>query len=229
MKADTAWGWALAGKHPVVKDYLRIGQASPLMDAFSMWMEEGYKKVTPGAAPYSWRFFARGRRPGELSCGLVRDSRDGAGRPFPLLILGWGVLERWEQGWAHVPYRLDGLWDRIELLCARRAFDLEELKRDVVRLGEPSPETGTRVQGGPVTMEFIPQHRGMSAASLPGTAHHLDEISALLLRMETPGHAVPGAVFMGGPPSGSFVAAFFRPLVPDDFVRLWTMDEGNAH
>lgn len=228
MKSDAGWGWALAGKHPVVKDYIRIGQGSSLMDDFSRWVEGGYPRVKPAATPHSWRFFARGRRRGELSCGLIRDSRDGAGRPFPLLIMGWGVLAGWEEDWVHLPYSLDALWERIEFVCTRRVFDLEELKSEVLRLGGPSPVAGLWMPGGSAVRDGIPQHRGMAAARLPGTADHLDEIVELLLRMDKPGTAEPEAVFMGGPPEPSYVAVFFRPLVADDFATLWCMEQGNG-
>ncbi|HOS98202.1 MAG TPA: hypothetical protein PLU54_11165, partial [Deltaproteobacteria bacterium] len=69
---------------------------------------------------------------------------------------------------------------------------------------------------------------GMAAARLPGTADPLDEIVGLLLRMDKPGTAEPEAVFMGGSPESSYVAVFSRPLVADDFARLWSMEQGNG-
>jgi hypothetical protein len=66
MKGGAGWGWALAGKHPVVKDYIRIGQGSPLMDDFSRWVEEGISQGEAGGRPHSWRFFARDA--GRASC-----------------------------------------------------------------------------------------------------------------------------------------------------------------
>ena len=195
------------------------------MDALSRRIEEWYPNVAGGTNMRSWRFFARGIKPQELSCGLVRDSRDGAGRPFPLLIMGSGVLEKWERCWEYLPHALSDLWERMEYISAKRIFDLSELKGDIMRLPAP-PRPGRKKpfdESGPSSMPE--QQDGMLAIPLQAAGDYSDEIVRLLVRINETQHAVPDAVFMGGTLSRSFLVAFFRSLGAQDFVRLWRIDE----
>jgi len=196
------------------------------MSAFTRWVEEGYRKVNDNTMQHSWRFFARGHRRGELCCGVVRDSRDGAGRPFPLLVIGSGRLEGWERHWEVLPKTLDALWERIETLCVKRAFDLDELKGDIIRLSAPAlsrenhdPPDSARG----ITMNAM--HEDMLAVSLRGSAGDSREILQLLASIKGHVQDVPNAIFIGGPPERAFVVAFIRPLNADDFVRLWTIEK----
>ena len=225
VKRVLPWTWGASGKHPVVKDYIRIGQDTPFMDALSHRIEEGYPKVAGGTHMRSWRFFARGIKPQELSCGLVRDSRDGAGRPFPLLIMGSGVLEKWERCWEYLPHALSDLWERMEYISAKRIFDLSELKGDIMRLPTPTLPERKKVVDESGPSPIPEQQDGMLAIPLCAAGDYSDEIVRLLRRIGERQHAVPDAVFMGGTLSRSFLVAFFRSLGAQDFVRLWRIDE----
>jgi type VI secretion system protein VasJ len=221
--------WGASGKHPVVKDYIRIGQAAGHLEIMYRWVEEGYPRVAGSSRQHSWRFFARGLRPGDLSLGLLRDSLDGAGRPFPFLIMGTGRIDGWEQRWVFLPGACDGIWERMEFLCARRVFDLEELKGDINRLPPPSltgqAPAGTDEPGG-VTM---PQpESGMVAIPLTGTGDRGRQSVHLLELMDAHYRKVPEAVFIGGSMDKDYLVGFFGPLHAGDFVRLWTLDTGNA-
>jgi len=55
---------------------------------------------------------------GALVCGVVRDSVDRLGRPYPLLVLGTGSLREWESHWDLLPYACLPVWQRIEYLGA---------------------------------------------------------------------------------------------------------------
>jgi type VI secretion system protein VasJ len=223
VKQDIPWIWAAAGKHPAVKDYIRLGQDTPVMGAFSRWVEVGFSRVSRDTAQHSWRFFARGSQREELVCGLVRDSRDGAGRPFPFLILGTGTLEGWEHQWVNLPDACDGPWERMEFLCMKRIFDLEELKGDIIRLPRPSLKgEGQPGAESPEGSLIPPQDSGMVSIPLAGTGDHREESVHLLKLMDARYHTVPDAVFIGGAIEHAFLAGFFRPLNTADFMRLWT-------
>jgi type VI secretion system protein VasJ len=208
----------------VVKDYIRIGPETPAAGALSRWVEEGYSKVPVSTNLHSWRFFARGTQPRELVCGLLRDSFDGAGRPFPFLIVGTGRLEGWEKHWVYLPEILDGLWGRMEFLCMKRVFDLEELKADISRL--PSPVFKKEWQPATVPegdRSLIDSQEGMFVIKLKGAGDHTSEIMQGLMTLEAHSGYIPDAVFIGGPPEQSFLVALTRPVKAEDFLKLWTM------
>ncbi|MCK7512001.1 MAG: hypothetical protein MZV70_53455 [Desulfobacterales bacterium] len=164
--------------------------------------------------------------PGELVCGLLRDSLDGAGRPFPFLIVGTGRLEGWEKHWVYLPEIVGGLWERLELLSTKRVFDLEELKADVGRLPSPVFNKGMaacwkclKAMG----LCLMPR-RGCLSLELKGTGDHSSEIMQGLKTLRARSLSVPDAVFIGGlleqPLSGGIhKAAATRRIL----TGLWTM------
>jgi type VI secretion system ImpM family protein len=224
VSTSTTWAWAASGKHPVVKDFIRLGPETPAVGALSRWVEKGYSKVPVITNMHSWRFFARGTQSQELVCGLLRDSRDGAGRPFPFLIVGTGRIEGWEKHWVYLPEILGGLWERLEFLSIKRVFDLEELKADVSRLPSPvfkkewQPET---VPEG--DRSLLETKEGMFVIRLKGAGDHTSEIVQGLMTLKIHSGYVPDAVFIGGPLEQSFLVAFTRQINAADFFVLWTM------
>ena len=224
MRKALAWTWGASGKHPVVKDYIRIGPANPCLDEMTGWIEGGYPLSAGGKALHSWRFFIRGPRPGELGCGLVRDSLDGAGRPFPLLIMGSGMPERWEDRWEFLPQDLDDCWERMEHIGVRKASGLAELKESIMRL--PVPSLSGNEQGGGISRTVTPPpwQEGMLAAALQEHADHTVQIVDLLGSIKAGYKGPPDAVFMGGTVSRAFLVVFRRGLKAEDFGTLWTME-----
>ena len=95
-KTAPSWKWAAFGKHPLAGDYFFAGPDDPLFQAFSGWVDNGYKKIAASrknaADLYSWRFCGKGLTSGTLLCGIVRDNFDRHGRPYPLSIMGAGPL-----------------------------------------------------------------------------------------------------------------------------------------
>lgn len=212
-----AWQWGAAGKHPVVKDYIRLGAQTPLLNVFARWVEEGYP-VPADTAPRSWRFFAKGRQRDELACGFVRDSRDGVGRSFPFLILGSGVLEGWTARWEIVPLACDAAWERMEYLAAKQVFDLNELKGAIARL--PSPSFPAQDGSIEPASELPPEEGGVETIPLQGTDQARDVASSLMrLKQTTP--AAPEAIFIGGLVEHPRMVVFTRTLNTADFGRLW--------
>ncbi|MCJ7581703.1 MAG: type VI secretion system-associated protein TagF, partial [Candidatus Aminicenantes bacterium] len=102
-KSKNIWNWAVCGKHPVARDYFRISLSTSLLGAFESWFEKGYqvlsKQRKAARTVYSWRFWARGIKKGNLICGVGKDSGDSIDRRYPLLIMGDGFLDGWEEDW----------------------------------------------------------------------------------------------------------------------------------
>lgn len=225
MKTGLPWAWGASGKHPVVSDFIRIGQDTQALRTFSRWVDDGFGRLAASREFHSWRFLSRGEGADGLSCGLVRDSLDRAGRPFPLLVVGSGRLEGWDRVWERLPIALDVLWARIEFICSKRASDLSELKGDINALPAPalndagqatgrySGETAPEIEGG-----------GMCSVVLTGSDDHMEEVVRRLGGIRARLSMTPEAVFMGGTAARSFLVAFARSLSGDDFVRLWTME-----
>ncbi len=74
------WRFVALGKHPVAKDFLKLGASIPLVDDLSAMLKTAYSTLTskfdsaPGFS--SWRFWSKGSGKDSLICGIVRDSSD---------------------------------------------------------------------------------------------------------------------------------------------------------
>ena len=213
-----SWKWGAYGKHPVVKDYIRVGEESPLLNIFSRWIEAGYAAVSQTGTSHSWRFFAKGLQGSEVVCGLVRDSRDGVGRAFPLLILGSGALEIWEARWPGIPDACEACWQRMEYLSTQRMYDLAELKGALARL--PSPVWSEHESPVEPAHDLPPMEGGAVFLPLPETGDQRARIVQLLAGFKAMG-ANPEAVFIGGRMEKPVIAIFTRGLFAEDFGRLW--------
>jgi type VI secretion system protein VasJ len=250
---DLSWHWAAYGKHPVAKDFFKVGKDFSLGKGFSDWIEKGYqilmtkKTARPGLC--SWRFWARGVGKDGLACGLVRDSSDRVGRPYPLLFMGMGPLKGWEDQWDLLPFACEKTWDQIEYLASLVVTDFKKLEMEVQNIRPPSPEWS----------EFY-SHRENFRDELASTSNEsccdsqdLDQESKPMEKTEfyisldegpfkdqftrigfwhslfrTHLKAVPNAVFMGGTFEKAYLALFRRPLVPSDFMELWSISSGEV-
>lgn len=223
MKQEQKWIWCAGGKHPVAKDYIALGQETQVMKALSRWMEDGFSRVANTMTQNSWRFFTKGLKSDELACGLVRDSRDGAGRPFPFLIMGYGRIDKWEEHWDLLPYAFDDLWERMEYMSIQRFFDLEDLKGNISRLPSPVLD-GNRPWTGETdeTAGEIPQQSGIVSLALSSAEDYTDEVVLGLKRIKEHYPTIPSAVFIGGAQDRVMLTAFMRSLNAADFEKLWT-------
>ena len=144
IRSERRWQWAAYGKHPAAKDYFKVGQDFPLLNSFSGWIENGYQvlasKNNPIKARRSWRFWTRESRKENLVCGIVRDSNDSLGRPYPLLIIGTGPLKDWLSQWDLVPLACEKAWGQMEYLSAKTFGDLRELEEEVQDISPPAAE-----------------------------------------------------------------------------------------
>ncbi|MDY6951661.1 MAG: type VI secretion system-associated protein TagF [Thermodesulfobacteriota bacterium] len=244
-----SWQWAAWGKHPAARDYFGVGPPDPLVKAFSDWVERGFKTLNPKgdelSGPSSWRFWARGAKRKTIVCGVVRDSSDSLGRPYPLLVMGVGIIEGWEDQWDLLPFACEKTWCQMEHLSAMGSASFGELEAQVKALVPPYP----------VWLEFMSQKGGLHEASSVGeNAGSSPSIKELANRLATVSQGkdffasldgglandpqtlaalwhglmkarmsdIPSAVFMGGTPDQASLAVFKRALAPTDFVRLWS-------
>lgn len=253
MKTAEYWGFAANGKHPAAKDYLRTGQSSPLMEGFVRWVEEGYSAISAskkkaGGRSYAWRFWARGGKKDALVCGVVKDSSDGLGRLYPLLIMGTGPLPGWEDTWELLPFACEETWSQIEFLSAHTFDEFGKLEKGISNIRQPESdwpalqivrkkqEKAGEMPGHPTASSWDAEGREPRASGLKEKTEvyiSLDHSSSQDLSIlisnwhhlfKTHVKAVPSATFIGGTLEKSYVAFFRRPLVSADFIRLWSID-----
>jgi type VI secretion system protein VasJ len=250
MRSKNSWNWGAYGKHPVGKDYFRAGPEDPFLHAFSDWIENGFRKLNPekNANPLicSWRFWARGYKKGSIACGVVRDSSDSIGRPYPLLIMGTGPLKGWENHWDLLPLAFEKTWVQIEHLATGRFVDFKQMEDEVRSIKPPGFDWKVLEHQREFPEEIEPSSNGRSRWDLPELEKriislrekpetfiplrggrpddHFDFVSLLhfLVKKNHTG-AVPNSIFMGGVPDNTYLAVFMRPLAPTDFVRLWSV------
>ena len=194
----------------------------------------------------SWRFWAGGVDRNTLLCGILRDSSDSVGRPYPLLVVGSGFLADWGSRWELVPQACEQAWSQMESISARIFRNLKQLEDELLRVREPQPLwtefaqiIAQLTEKGPSSGKGIgaesPNYIENQAAARAGDNDifvALDEITSLdpftiihlwhvsLKRYHT---EPPKAVFMGGNASASRLAFLRRPLSTQDFVRLWSV------
>ncbi len=239
------WRWAALGKHPMARDFIRIGSDLPVLPVLSEWVERGYKALlyqkptrTPGC---SWRFWSRGARRNQLLFGLLKDSSDAVGRPYPLLIVGQGPLHDWEKGWDLLGLALDGAWNRIEYLSRRQFGRLEDLETELNRVTAPQSDWNGLREAYPAVFELA---RNMDRRWFDSGApdQEWEDRASVFLRVRpAPGvdplqlagayqvgyrklfQQIPQSLFLGGTPASSCLVFYHRSLRPADFLRLWSV------
>jgi type VI secretion system protein VasJ len=246
------WRWIAFGKHPVANDFFNLGEAFSLGKGFSEWVGSGYRVlVSKGRVDRSlcsWRFWTRGSQKGLLACGLLRDSSDRVGRPFPLLIMGMGPLKGWEEEWDLLPCACEKTWNQIESLSALMS-DMRKLETEVGQIRSPQAEWSEyRVQNGGLIKgtfgrgwEEPPENLNalegeMRKLSEDGKSFvplgrnpsedRFEQICRWHSMFKAHSRGIPNAVFMGGTSEKPCLAAFGRPLNQADFIRLWSREEG---
>jgi type VI secretion system protein VasJ len=234
MRANSSWQWSAFGKHPVASDFFRLGEDAPLLKGFADWVEKGYQALisrrTPAQGLHAWRFWARGSQKENIACGVVRDSSDRVGRPYPFLIIGTGLLNSWEDHWDLMPFACERTWDQIEYLSAFVANDLKKLDQEVHRIRPPQPqwqdfernrkdlqEGEKRVSLGEDQPELLIEMQINSDHDHLAQASHYHRLIRSRMKM------APNAIFIGGTLDRICLALFRRPLQTSDFVQLWSV------
>lgn len=251
----TAWRWSAFGKHPAAADYFRLGEGSPFVEGLTKWVESGYRLLTgQGEAPppfCSWRFWARGFGRESLVLGVVRVSSDSMGRPYPLLVMGSGPLEGWEERWDLLPFACEQSWCQIEYLATNTFDDLKKLEAGFRTLRPPTTaweelearRQGLNRLGSPLDpyASFLDLSELERLAATHGAKAELhvsldrgpvdDKITLVSLwhlLTHTAARGVPNALFMGGTLERSFLASYRRALAPGDFLHLWSASEAGG-
>jgi type VI secretion system protein VasJ len=254
VESPRRWRWAALGKHPVARDFFRLGPDLPMAGGFSEWVQNGYsalpqKPRAPGTF-HAYRFWAKGSGKDGLVLGVVRDSSDDIGRPYPFFAMGIGPLKAWEAHWDLLPLACEMPWRRIEYLSGGSIQDFRRMEVEVTQrlrppeaswegfaerrgtMGPPDPgsvggssedvtEMERRASGLCSRAEIILSLRGTPATDPTLAATRW---TSLLRKC---GAAAPSIAFLGGGLGASYLAVFRRALVPADFGRLWTLPEGD--
>ncbi len=220
LKRKGGWAGGFAfGKHPSFKDFLSVGREDSLARALARWVEGGYREVAEkGGLPLSWRFWCRGIGEGWF-CGVLRDSADALGRPFPLLLVLWGRFPGWEKEWERLGERLEGVWRELERMATRNWSSPGEMERAMEHL--PAPEDGgAGFLGGVEEKRFFEAHRGCFWTYF-GEGFTEGMLSSLRAQFRE----VPRALFIGGDPVAARLVVFTGPLERRDFVFLWQKEK----
>ena len=233
MKAS--WRWTATGKHPLAMDYFQLGSDEALTDTFANWIENGYQKLlSDNKKPstfHSWRLWFPVKQKGNVACGIIRDSSDRVGRPYPFMIIGIGTLPGWENHWEILPDIFEKIWSGMEYLASARLNNLKELENKINEIRRPSINEASLSN---INLNFdIADDIKKSAENLlrdhefyaPINDNNSNDAFSLVtqwhygLKLHLKTH--PGIIFMGGTPDKSYLAAFNRSLNTEDFVKLW--------
>lgn len=245
--AHSGWLWMAVGKHPVARDYFKVGADEPLLAAFADRIESGYRRMTdsgrqPGAGN-GWRFWVRGGKKHRLLAGICRNSSDSVGRNYLLVVAGSGSLDGWESHWDLLTLALESCWARAEELAAKRFLDFDHL-REAMRFIPPPSGDWARWRGilqdaasqfqrssesplaaldlGPALRSFSKQAAAVLQIEAIAPGMESEHLAVLMTRLKRNGAGPPLAAFLGGGGRDTELALFRRPLSREDFTRLWT-------
>ncbi len=247
IKSNNSWCWSAFGKHPLSKDFFRVGHNVPLLKGFSDWVEQGYTKLISlhnvSNMNCSWRFWMRGDSKGSIVCGIIKDSCDGLGRPYPLLITGSGFLKNWENHWDLLPFACEQTWNQIEYISAQNYNDISRFEVEIQNVRPPvsewsgfkgNRESSLKLVASSDENDFSKYIKDMKyrAVGLSKKTEcfitlddkpYLDKSNLIIywhFYLKEQIKKIPNIVFMGGPLEKSYVTFFKRPLAPGDFVDL---------
>ena len=173
-----------------------------------------------------------------MLCGVVKDSSDSVGRPYPLLLMGMGPLADWERHWHHIPKACEKAWAQLEAISTRMYRDFKQMEQDLRTLKPPVPDwkgfeaeiraaadTETVEPDGAEPPEAQAEPDDSAVLVLPVSWDRFGDATGDLVRQHEMLRSripeIPKAVFMGGRPDRTFLAVFRRPLAAEDFGRLW--------
>jgi type VI secretion system protein VasJ len=225
-----------------------------MAEAFADWVEKGYRSIAAKRGSVGdmlfWRFWVKGARKDALSCGILRDSVDSIGRPYPFMIIGSGTLKDWESEWNNVLWACEKPWNQMESIAARKYRDLAGLEDDVRRLKGPDPDWPEyrRINreldliGNPTAQPEESTRSLEEVRSVEEKVMDLADGNEILVPVEenpaldrfTAIHLwqsllklhlkeAPNIVFMGGNSSRTYLGVFRKALAVQDFINLWSV------
>ena len=244
------WRFAAIGKHPMAKDFIRLGENTSFVDGFAGWVEGGYKTLTAkaGASPEfcSWRFWTKGAGKDSLVCGVIRENSDSVGRPYPFFIVGSGPLRDWEEQWDLLPFACENTWCQLEYLATHRFDDVKKLEAELAGIRPPSgaweAHAGKRISLNEIGSPLDPYASFLDLKQLQKQAAGLASQAELFVSLERGAYvdkilqislwhhlfreimtSAPSALFLGGTLEKAYLAAFKRTLSTPDFIQLWSV------
>lgn len=224
----TRWRWMACGKHPSASDFFKIGARFLLAESLAEWIDRGYRALPEGSrrCRRSWRFWATGG-PRELAIGLLVDSRDSLGRPYPLLLMGSGPLPGWEEHWELLTILCQKAWIGFECVACERFSDLNGMQAALEEVTPPAPvESSVLTSTGNLYGKPPPVSSGGEDKDVIDVdiAESYDNLSSIVNSVSCAGLAlnkVPTAVFIAGEHQIRRLLLFQRPLSHKDFFLLW--------
>lgn len=212
--------------------------------ALSNWMAKGYQGLPSRSRSHtdfmSWRFWSGVAGKDTFHCGIMRDSSDSIGRPYPMLMLGAGPLDNWETQWQLSPYACERTWNQMEAISTRTFHDLRHLEEEIRRIKPPEPNWSdllrlenemVKLGGSCIPSEIkVLQEQAKTVAKKSEIFIPIDEslihdhlrlILLWLFNLKSLMADIPKAVFMGGNQLRTFLVIFRRPLSTQDFLRIW--------
>ena len=234
LRSNKDWVWAAFGKHPVARDFIRLGSDLPIFNAFCNWVEHGFGIMRHGDNHRlnSWRFWAKGTKRSHLVCGLVRDSHDSICRPYPCLIIGTGPLADWKDHWEELPVVLEESWSTMEYLFVKSLNTINELSGELNRLRPEHTSFSDHKEFDHDDQQGTWADLNCSEIDIrkEGVLHHVlrgdnpcADAARWLNGFSSANSPVPNAVFLGGVPEKNCLVLFERSLMPSDFVQLWSV------
>lgn len=235
-KQKSAWNWIAHGKHPVAGDYFTLGVGDSLTKTICSWLDRGYQPFgqqgTQEQKAYSWRFWLKSPNKGALACGILKNSADRNDRCYPLLIMGHGNLNGWENHLQLLPLALEKTWAQMEFISVQRYAELSDFEREVARVPTPDSDwkilaNAARVQvqekGGASAEKFaVIEPNGELFSHLPTAANEElhRHIFGLLMTLKTQYEKLPTAIFIGGGMADLAIYVLDRSLVLNDLKKL---------
>lgn len=129
--ASVNWQWGIYGKHPAFQDYLYHNVVTPVFRELTGWIDTGMHLMDNGTRDYShfsYRFWVRGIKRGDLVCGILRTSSDSSGRSYPLAVMGAGRMDGWEKRWDRIFLGFDPVLRSLEEITALKFNTFNELE-----------------------------------------------------------------------------------------------------
>ena len=224
LRKPDIWLWGATGKHPVARDYISIGFQSRCLRIFADLVDRGFMKTGSTGRKYvSYRYFLKGEKKGMISCGIFKDSRDGVGREYPLVVSGYGMLSGWEERWETLPEAMANVCSEAEYISSRKFASLDEFKIGLSRLGAPSVIDGAGFSG---KSGYSADISGSGFIPLvPGDEDGMrEQVSGYMAGLKKNDSSSPEAVFIGGTQEKSCLSIFRKPLDSDDVSGLLTYE-----
>ena len=230
--ADTNYHFKISafGKHPAFDDFFTIQMESAITRALVSWIERAVNeqpRAQKTHTAYSYRFWTKGIKNYDLVFGLVRDSSDRMGRPFPLLITTGVTIKNRHKIWHNIFTEFEPVFRTFETSATSRYEDFKSFETSLQKINGQILNTPCKTidKLSNSILAFYKKDAEKNRLSLP--------VSKLLVTFKDTGITpdtwgflkksprIPGAVFLGGMPDMPMIHMFNRPLRAQDFNRLF--------